>query len=92
MESSIDVMLNDEEREFREEFRESLAGLDFSFVKRMDREGRKEFPEKFERKLGKNGYMGIPLPESVGGRGLNMASAVLGAEEAGAIAFPLVVP
>jgi alkylation response protein AidB-like acyl-CoA dehydrogenase len=86
---SIDVMLSQEEKSFREGFRTFLGGLDLSFILRMDKEDEKEFPKEFVRQLGKNNYLGIPLPKEVGGRGLNTVCAILAEEELGALAFPL---
>ncbi len=86
---SIDVMLSKEETYFRNEFRAFLEGLDLSFILRMDKEEEKEFPKDFVRALGKNNYLGIPLPKEVGGRGLNTVCAILAEEELGALAFPL---
>ena len=86
---SVDVMLSQEEISFREEFRTFLSGLDLSFILRMDKEDEKEFPKEFVRQLGKNNYLGIPLPKEVGGRGLNTVCAILAEEELGTLAFPL---
>jgi alkylation response protein AidB-like acyl-CoA dehydrogenase len=86
---SIDVMLSQEEISFREGFRTFLGALDLSFILRMDKEDEKEFPKEFVRQLGKNNYLGIPLPKEVGGRGLNTVCAILAEEELGALAFPL---
>ena len=86
---SIDVMLSQEEISFREQFKSFLDGLDLSFILRMDKEDEKEFPKDFVRRLGQNNYLGIPLPKSVGGRGLNTVCAILAEEELGALAFPL---
>jgi alkylation response protein AidB-like acyl-CoA dehydrogenase len=52
-------------------------------------EDEKEFPKDFVKALGQNNYLGIPLPKSVGGRGLNTVCAILAEEELGALAFPL---
>ncbi len=86
---SIDVMLSKEEISFRNEFKSFLKGLDLSFILRMDREDEKEFPKDFVKALGRNNYLGIPLPKEVGGRGLNTVCAILAEEELGALAFPL---
>jgi hypothetical protein len=86
---SIDVMLSHEEISFRKEFKTFLDGLDLSFILRMDKEDEKEFPKDSVRLLGQNNYLGIPLPEDVGGRGLNTVCAILAEEELGALAFPL---
>jgi len=86
---SIDVMLLKEEISFRNEFRTFLEGLDLYFILRMDKEDEKEFPKDFVRALGRNNYLGIPLPKEVGGRGLNTVCAILAEEELGALAFPL---
>ena len=86
---SIDVMLSHEEISFRKEFKTFLDGLDLSFILRMDKEDEMEFPKDFVRLLGQNSYLGIPLPEDVGGRGLNTVCAILAEEELGALAFPL---
>jgi len=87
--SSIDVLLRDEEIAFRKEFKGFLGQLDVSFILRMDKEEEKEFPAEFVRALGRNNYLGIPLPKKVGGRGLNAVCAILAEEELGALAFPL---
>jgi len=86
---SIDVMLLKEEISFRNEFRTFLEGLDLYFILRMDKEDEKEFPKDFVKALGRNNYLGIPLPKEVGGRGLNTVCAILAEEELGALAFPL---
>ena len=86
---SIDLMLSQEEISFRRGFKAFLEGLDLSFILRMDKEDEKEFPKDFVRALGRNNYLGIPLPKEVGGRGLNTVCAILAEEELGALAFPL---
>lgn len=86
---SIDVVLAREEVTFREDFKKFLHGLDLSFILRMDKEEEKEFPGDFVRILARHNYLGVPLPEEVGGRGLNTVCAILAAEELGALAFPL---
>jgi len=86
---SIDVLLAKEEISFRNEFEAFLERLDLSFILRMDREDEKEFPKDFVKALGRNNYLGIPLPKEVGGRGLNTVCAILAEEELGALAFPL---
>lgn len=66
-----------------EEFRAKIRGFAETFVKpyafQWDREN--QFPSEVVKKLGENGWMGIPYPKKYGGAGLDVTSYAIAVEE-----------
>jgi butyryl-CoA dehydrogenase len=77
----MDFQLSDEQKLIREAAREFAEREILPKVKENDREGR--FDRELARKLGEVGYLGAPIAEEYGGRGLDYIGYGLIAEEIG---------
>ncbi|MBI2060760.1 MAG: acyl-CoA dehydrogenase family protein [Nitrospirae bacterium] len=77
----MDLDLTEEQRIFRDRFREFARGEIEAIAKECDEKG--EFPKGLFRKMGALGYLGIPFPPDVGGAGLDLVTFALSAEELG---------
>ncbi|MBI2890567.1 MAG: acyl-CoA dehydrogenase family protein [Nitrospirae bacterium] len=77
----MDLELTEEQRIFRDRFREFARGEIEAIAKECDEKG--EFPKELFRKMGSLGYLGIPFPTEYGGSGLDLVTFALFAEELG---------
>jgi butyryl-CoA dehydrogenase len=77
----MDFQLSDEQKLIRETAREFAEREILPHVRDNDREGR--FDRELARKLGQIGFLGAPVAEAYGGRGLDYVSYGLIAEEIG---------
>lgn len=76
---SVDLALSAEESDLREAARRFAAKEIAPVADRMDRED--SFPREVFRRLGDQGFLGITLPEDVGGLGLSYLAQALVLEE-----------
>ncbi|HET8566808.1 MAG TPA: acyl-CoA dehydrogenase family protein [Solirubrobacterales bacterium] len=77
----MDFQLSDEQKLIRETAREFAEREILPWIKENDRAGR--FDRELARKLGEVGFLGAPVAEQYGGRGLDYVSYGLIAEEIG---------
>jgi acyl-CoA dehydrogenase len=67
--------LSDQQRAIRDQIARIVAGFDASYWAERDKSG--EFPNEFRKAIAKGGWLGIAMPEEVGGAGLGVTEATI---------------
>ena len=71
----LDLVLNEDQQAIRDSISRICARYDDEFWRRSDEEG--AFPEAFVADIAAGGWLGLALPESVGGAGLGLTEAAI---------------
>jgi butyryl-CoA dehydrogenase len=82
----FDFLLNEAQRQLRDEVRALVRSVPRQLVLDMDAE-RVEFPKEFLQEAGRRGLMGCRYPVEWGGRGLDWVAASTVMEEVGALGY-----
>lgn len=71
----MDFHLTDEQASIREAIQKLCAGFDDEYWSRKDQVG--EFPHEFHRAMAEGGWLGITMPEELGGANLGVSEAAV---------------
>ncbi len=71
----MDFSLSDDQRNIRDAVLKHCSQFSDEYWLERDREG--EFPHEFYRSMAENGWLGIAMPEEVGGAGLGITEAAI---------------
>ena len=72
---SFDFELSDEQQTIRESIRRIISDFDETYWLEHDRTG--DFPSEFRQAVAEGGWLGIAMPEEVGGAGLGVTEATV---------------
>ena len=77
----MDLLLKEEHHQVRETARRFSNEVVAPRARDLDEN--EEFPHDIVKKMAELGFLGLPFPEKYGGAGLDLASAMVAAEESG---------
>jgi alkylation response protein AidB-like acyl-CoA dehydrogenase len=82
----FDFVLNDAQRQVRDDARDFIKTIPRQLVLDMDQD-KVEFPREFLREAGRRNLMGCRYPRALGGRGLDWVATAAVMEEVGALGY-----